>query len=137
VTAEKLTPRDHAFGTKRVPLETGYYEMLNRDDVELVDIQKAPIEEITPTGVRTKDREYPGPSRVTKCLPGCCATVTRGRSATCSLMVMQETRNNKNSGIKGGRYARTEEELHKKAIALLDKCKIETQCTDYGKAKVT
>jgi hypothetical protein len=38
---------------------------------------------------------------------------------------MQETKNNKNSGIKGGRYARTEEELYEKAIALLDKCKIE------------
>ena len=42
-------------------------------------------------------------------------------------MVMQETRNNKHDGIKGGQYARTEDELYKKAIALLDKCKIETQ----------
>ena len=58
VTAERLTPRDHAFGTKRVPLENGYYEIFNRDNVELVDVQKAPIEEITPTGVRTKDGEY-------------------------------------------------------------------------------
>jgi cation diffusion facilitator CzcD-associated flavoprotein CzcO len=58
VTAEKLTPRDHAFGTKRVPLETGYYEIFNRYNVELVDVQKAPIEEITPTGVRAKDGEY-------------------------------------------------------------------------------
>jgi hypothetical protein len=38
---------------------------------------------------------------------------------------MQETRNNKNDTIQGGRYARTEEELYEKAIALLDKCKIE------------
>jgi cation diffusion facilitator CzcD-associated flavoprotein CzcO len=58
VTAEKLTPRDHAFGTKRVPLEMGYYEIFNRDNVELVDVQKAPIEEITPNGVRAKDGEY-------------------------------------------------------------------------------
>ena len=58
VTAEKLTPSDHAFGTKRVPLEAGYYEIFNRDSVELVDVKKAPIEEITPTGVRTKDGEY-------------------------------------------------------------------------------
>ena len=58
VTAEKLTPRNHGFGTKRVPLENGYYEIFNRDNVELVDVQKAPIEEITATGVRTKDREY-------------------------------------------------------------------------------
>ena len=52
-------------------------------------------------------------------------------------MMMQETRNNKNIGIKGGRYASTEEELHKKAIALLDKCKIEPQRTDHGRAKVS
>ena len=42
-------------------------------------------------------------------------------------MVMQETRNNKNHGLKGGQFARTEDELYKKAITLLDKCKIETQ----------
>jgi hypothetical protein len=42
---------------------------------------------------------------------------------------MQEPNNNKNKGLKGGRYARTEEELYKKAIALLDKCKIETPST--------
>jgi cation diffusion facilitator CzcD-associated flavoprotein CzcO len=58
VTAEKLTPRNHAFGTKRVPLESGYYEIFNRDNVELVDVQKAPILNITPTGVRTQDGEY-------------------------------------------------------------------------------
>ena len=42
-------------------------------------------------------------------------------------MVMQETRNYKKDGNKGGQYARTEDELYKKAIALLDKCKIEPQ----------
>jgi hypothetical protein len=41
-------------------------------------------------------------------------------------MIMQETKNKKNNDIKDDRYARTEEELYKKAIALLDKCKIET-----------
>ena len=66
-------------------------------------------------------------SRVIRYLPGCCASVTRRRTATCSLMVMQETSNNKNEYFKGGQYARTEEELYKKAIALLEKCRIETQ----------
>jgi len=42
-------------------------------------------------------------------------------------MVMQETRDNERRGTEDGRYARTEEELYKKAIALLEKCKIETQ----------
>lgn len=41
-------------------------------------------------------------------------------------MVMQETRNNKNYGLKGGQFARTEDDLYNKAITLLDKCKIET-----------
>jgi hypothetical protein len=40
-------------------------------------------------------------------------------------MVMQETRSSKDKGLKGGRYARTEDELYKRAIALLDKCKVE------------
>ena len=66
-------------------------------------------------------------SRVTGCLPGCCTPVTHWRSATCSLTVMQETTNHESKGLKGGQYARTEDELYKKAIALLDKCKIESQ----------
>jgi hypothetical protein len=40
-------------------------------------------------------------------------------------MVMQEITNNTGEDFAGGRYARTEEELFDKAIALLDKCKIE------------
>jgi hypothetical protein len=63
-------------------------------------------------------------SRVTRCLPGCCTPVTYGRTATCSLLVMQQTRNNKNKDLKGGRHARNEDELYKKAIALLEKCKM-------------
>ncbi|MBE3603160.1 NAD(P)/FAD-dependent oxidoreductase [bacterium] len=56
--AEKLAPKDHRFGTKRVPLESGYYEQFNRDNVLLVDIRESPIERITPRGVKTKDAEY-------------------------------------------------------------------------------
>jgi hypothetical protein len=37
---------------------------------------------------------------------------------------MQESSDNKVRVFEGGRYARTEEELFDKAIALLDKCKI-------------
>jgi hypothetical protein len=43
------------------------------------------------------------------------------------LMVMQRTRKNKKKGFEGGQYARSEEELYKKAIGLLDKCKIEAR----------
>jgi cation diffusion facilitator CzcD-associated flavoprotein CzcO len=56
--AELLSPRDHPFFTKRPPLENGYYETFNRDNVTLVNVRKTPIQEITPTGVRTTDVEY-------------------------------------------------------------------------------
>jgi cation diffusion facilitator CzcD-associated flavoprotein CzcO len=56
--AEKLIPKDHGFGTRRVPMETNYYEVYNQPNVELVDIKEAPIVEITPKGVRTAGKEY-------------------------------------------------------------------------------
>jgi cation diffusion facilitator CzcD-associated flavoprotein CzcO len=56
--AEKLIPRNHGFGTRRLPLETFYYEVYNRDNVELVDITATPIERITPRGIKTSDKEY-------------------------------------------------------------------------------
>ena len=49
-TAEKLVPKDHGFGTRRVPMETGYYETFNRDNVRLVDLNETPIERIAPDG---------------------------------------------------------------------------------------
>src|SRR5437868_9849496 len=55
--AEKLIPKNHGFGTRRVPLETGYYEVYNRTNVELVDINETPIERITPSGIKSSDRE--------------------------------------------------------------------------------
>ena len=57
-TAEKLIPKDHGFGTRRVPLETRYYESYNRDNVELVDIIETPIEKVTPDGIVTTDRSF-------------------------------------------------------------------------------
>ena len=55
--AEKLIPTNHGFGTRRVPLESGYYEAYNQPNVLLVDIRETPIERITPTGIRTSDVE--------------------------------------------------------------------------------
>jgi cation diffusion facilitator CzcD-associated flavoprotein CzcO len=57
-TAEKLTPRDHGFATKRPPIDTDYFETFNRDNVALVDLKAAPIERITATGIKTQDAEY-------------------------------------------------------------------------------
>ena len=56
--AETLSPRDHPFGTKRPCLDTNYYATFNRPHVTLVDLKKTPLEEITPRGVRTSEREY-------------------------------------------------------------------------------
>jgi len=56
--AEKLIPKNHGFGTRRVPLESGYFEVYNQPNVKLVDINETPIERITPTGIKTSDDEY-------------------------------------------------------------------------------
>ncbi|WP_188899630.1 flavin-containing monooxygenase [Caldovatus sediminis] len=56
--AEKLIPKNHGFGTRRLPLESGYYEVYNQDNVLLVDINETPIERITPKGIRTSDAEH-------------------------------------------------------------------------------
>ena len=58
VVAEKLIPKDHGFGVQRVPLETKYYEAYNKPHVHLVDIAETPIERVTPTGIRTSERDY-------------------------------------------------------------------------------
>ena len=57
-TAEKLIPRNHGFGTRRLPLETFYYEVYNRDNVELIDITETPIVRITAKGIKTSDGDY-------------------------------------------------------------------------------
>jgi cyclohexanone monooxygenase len=57
-TAELLCPNDHPIGTKRLILDTDYYETYNRDNVTLVDIRSAPIREITPDGLRTAAADY-------------------------------------------------------------------------------
>jgi cation diffusion facilitator CzcD-associated flavoprotein CzcO len=77
-TAEKLIPKDHGkqkyspcdgrqsliraaagFGTKRVPLETNYFEAYNEPHVRLVDVvNEAPIECVTSTGVQLATGEH-------------------------------------------------------------------------------
>src|SRR6185503_1884277 len=54
-TAELLCPDNHPIGTKRLILDSDYYETYNRDNVTLVDIRSKPIQEITRTGLRTED----------------------------------------------------------------------------------
>jgi cyclohexanone monooxygenase len=57
-TAELLVPRDYPVGTKRICVDTGYYETFNRENVTVVDISAGGIDEITPTGVRAGGVDY-------------------------------------------------------------------------------
>ena len=54
-TAEALCPNDHPIGTKRLILDTNYYQTYNLPHVKLVNIRRNPIAEITPTGLKTAD----------------------------------------------------------------------------------
>src|SRR5438445_4861320 len=59
VVAEKLIPKGYAYGTKRQPLDTNYYETFNKDNVLLVDANTdGVIEEITEKGIRAGGQEY-------------------------------------------------------------------------------
>jgi len=55
VTAEALCPRSHPIGTKRICVDTGYYETYNLPHVRLVNLHRTPIERITATGVQLAD----------------------------------------------------------------------------------
>ncbi len=56
--ADKVIPDDYPFGTRRVPLENGYYEAFNRDNVELVDLRSDPLVQIDTTGVQTSSTHH-------------------------------------------------------------------------------
>ena len=42
-----------------MPLENGYFEIFNRDNVTLVDLRATPIERITARGIETSSGEHP------------------------------------------------------------------------------
>jgi len=54
-TAELLCPKDYPFATKRLCVDTEYFETYNRDNVKLVDIKSNPVTEITPDGLKLQD----------------------------------------------------------------------------------
>ena len=56
--AEKLVPTDHQFGTRRVPLETHYFEAYNRDNVHLVDLNEDPIDHVDASGIVTRSGHH-------------------------------------------------------------------------------
>ncbi len=57
-TAELLTPKTYPLFTKRLCVDTGYYDTFNRDNVSLVDVSADPIQAITPDGLRTAKQAY-------------------------------------------------------------------------------
>ncbi|MSP03110.1 MAG: NAD(P)/FAD-dependent oxidoreductase [Acetobacteraceae bacterium] len=57
-TAELLAPTSHPIGTKRICVDTRYFEAYNRPNVRLIDVRSAPIEELTPAGLRTTSASY-------------------------------------------------------------------------------
>jgi len=56
--AEKLVPRSYPIGTKRLCVDTGYYETFNRANVRLIDLKATPLDRITPDGIRTNAENF-------------------------------------------------------------------------------
>ncbi len=57
--ADMLTPKGYPFFAKRPPLDHGYFETFNRDNVKLVDIgAQEPLVTVTETGVQTTSNDY-------------------------------------------------------------------------------
>jgi cyclohexanone monooxygenase len=58
VVADSLCPTDHPLGTKRICVDTGYFETFNRDNVELVDLKKTPVRELSGNAVVTTQKAH-------------------------------------------------------------------------------
>jgi cation diffusion facilitator CzcD-associated flavoprotein CzcO len=50
-TAELLAAKDYPIGTKRICVDSHYFETFNRANVDLVDVRERPIERLTATGL--------------------------------------------------------------------------------------
>lgn len=57
-TAERLCPSANPLGTRRIIMDTGYFEIFNQDNVSLVDIREDPIARIAETGVKLESGRY-------------------------------------------------------------------------------
>ena len=57
-TAEILCPRSYPIGTKRICIDTGYFETYNRENVKLVDISKKPIQRLVTDGIIVDNQLY-------------------------------------------------------------------------------
>jgi cyclohexanone monooxygenase len=57
-TAKLLEPASYPIGTKRICIDTDYFETFNRPNVTLVDIKANPIDEITAHAVKSGGKDY-------------------------------------------------------------------------------
>ena len=57
-TAELLAPKGYPIGTKRICVDTHYFETFNRPNVLLVDIKDNPIERLTKTGLEVNGESF-------------------------------------------------------------------------------
>lgn len=58
-TAARLCPDDHPIGTKRICVDSDYFDTFNRPNVDLVSIKEAGGLEVVPEGVKASDQVYP------------------------------------------------------------------------------
>ena len=58
-TARTLMPHDHPIGSKRICIDTDYFQVYNRPNVRLVSIREAPIERMEADALRTTDARHP------------------------------------------------------------------------------
>ncbi len=57
-TAECLVATDYPIGTKRICVDSHYFETFNRDNVTLIDVREKPIERLTETGLVQDRRSF-------------------------------------------------------------------------------
>jgi cyclohexanone monooxygenase len=57
-TAERLSPRTYPIASKRMCVDTGYFQVFNQDNVRLVDLNEEPVRRVTGRGVLAGDTEH-------------------------------------------------------------------------------
>ena len=57
--ARKLTPQGYPLGSRRMCSEIGFYQAMNRDNVQLVDVREEPVEDMAGTTITTAKGSYP------------------------------------------------------------------------------
>lgn len=57
-TAKTLTPSGYPIATRRLCIDTGYYEAYNRPNVTLVDLLNDPLERIAGSAIQTANQSY-------------------------------------------------------------------------------